>query len=449
MLKNRKSKYEKKKDTMIDQSPSTDSEKENQSNLPKPKDHKGKRSVSGINKILAKKNELKLNKLVLENFKSFEGRHEVGYFLNFSVVLGPNGSGKSNIIDAICFALGMKTISLRTKNLRDLVYKRDADDESRRNCFVELVFSKDGDEISFKRVITQKGGSEFFFNDTKLPGEDYLKKLESLDIPSKARYFILVQGAIDSILSKKNDLTDTIEFLSSSSQHKEDYEKNKSEIKSINDEINKLSSEMTSIKDDRNKVKSQLENEERYTELIKKLDSTLNKIYLYKLAEMDSLILTNEEKLKENEDSMRKSQDEKKFIIDFIKNSEFEIRKFERQNEDDETYRILRKKLDEDNYKLTQTKENLKLYESQIFGKVSLLNQYRNEKKKKDEKKNLLSSQTTKLNSQISEIKAVIEQDSNENKNLDKKLIDTYKTYNLQFESESFELTQEQDKLLN
>ena len=37
---------------------------------------------------------LKLHKLILENFKSFQGRNEIGYFQDFSVVLGPNGSGK-------------------------------------------------------------------------------------------------------------------------------------------------------------------------------------------------------------------------------------------------------------------------------------------------------------------------------------------------------------------
>ena len=40
---------------------------------------------------------LKLHKLILENFKSFQGRNEIGFFQDFSVVLGPNGSGKTTI----------------------------------------------------------------------------------------------------------------------------------------------------------------------------------------------------------------------------------------------------------------------------------------------------------------------------------------------------------------
>ena len=66
-----------------------------------------------------------LKKIVLENFKSFQGTKEIGEFLNFSVILGPNGSGKSNILDAICFGLGIRPNSLRTNNLKELIYKNE------------------------------------------------------------------------------------------------------------------------------------------------------------------------------------------------------------------------------------------------------------------------------------------------------------------------------------
>jgi structural maintenance of chromosome 2 len=38
---------------------------------------------------------------------------------------GLNGSGKSNILDAICFVLGITNMStVRAQNLQDLIYKR-------------------------------------------------------------------------------------------------------------------------------------------------------------------------------------------------------------------------------------------------------------------------------------------------------------------------------------
>ena len=96
---------------------------------------------------------LKITKLVLENFKSFEGRHEIGLFQNFTVVMGPNGSGKSNIIDALSFALGMSNNFLRTKNLKDLITKSNL--SQKKNCSVECYFIENNkNEIIFKRNVT-------------------------------------------------------------------------------------------------------------------------------------------------------------------------------------------------------------------------------------------------------------------------------------------------------
>ena len=58
-----------------------------------------------------------LQRLEIDNFKSYKGKHLVGPFKTFSAIIGPNGSGKSNLMDAICFVLGEKTSNLRVKKL--------------------------------------------------------------------------------------------------------------------------------------------------------------------------------------------------------------------------------------------------------------------------------------------------------------------------------------------
>ncbi|OLP75020.1 Structural maintenance of chromosomes protein 1B, partial [Symbiodinium microadriaticum] len=40
----------------------------------------------------------RVEKLVIENFKSYAGRHEIGPFDKFTCIIGPNGSGKSNVM---------------------------------------------------------------------------------------------------------------------------------------------------------------------------------------------------------------------------------------------------------------------------------------------------------------------------------------------------------------
>jgi structural maintenance of chromosome 4 len=66
---------------------------------------------------------LMITKMVLENFKSYAGKREIGPFHKcFSSVVGPNGSGKSNVIDAMLFVFGKKASKLRLNNVRLYVY---------------------------------------------------------------------------------------------------------------------------------------------------------------------------------------------------------------------------------------------------------------------------------------------------------------------------------------
>ena len=63
--------------------------------------------------------------IILEGFKSYAQRTEVnGVDPLFNAITGLNSSGKSNILDSICFLLGISNLSqVRDSKLKDLVYK--------------------------------------------------------------------------------------------------------------------------------------------------------------------------------------------------------------------------------------------------------------------------------------------------------------------------------------
>lgn len=46
-----------------------------------------------------------------------------GPFQSFTAVIGPNGAGKSNLMDAISFVLGVRSATLRSAALKDLIYR--------------------------------------------------------------------------------------------------------------------------------------------------------------------------------------------------------------------------------------------------------------------------------------------------------------------------------------
>lgn len=69
------------------------------------------------------KPRLVIRYLILNNFKSYAGRQEVGPFhASFSSVVGPNGSGKSNVIDSLLFVFGFRASKMRQGKLSALIH---------------------------------------------------------------------------------------------------------------------------------------------------------------------------------------------------------------------------------------------------------------------------------------------------------------------------------------
>jgi structural maintenance of chromosome 2 len=67
-----------------------------------------------------------IQEVIVDGFKSYATRTVIsGWDPQFNAITGLNGSGKSNILDAICFVLGISNLSqVRATNLQELVYKQ-------------------------------------------------------------------------------------------------------------------------------------------------------------------------------------------------------------------------------------------------------------------------------------------------------------------------------------
>lgn len=80
--------------------------------------------------------EMKIVEIVIDGFKSYAVRTVIsGWDESFNSITGLNGSGKSNILDAICFVLGItsmttvraQSIQVILRNLADACYNSDTD----------------------------------------------------------------------------------------------------------------------------------------------------------------------------------------------------------------------------------------------------------------------------------------------------------------------------------
>ncbi|KAG2489243.1 hypothetical protein HYH03_012263 [Edaphochlamys debaryana] len=166
----------------------------------------------------------RIDRLEVENFKSYRGHQHIGPFKAFTAVIGPNGSGKSNLMDAISFVLGVKTTQLRG-SLKELLYSDGGATQAEppRRGFVKLVYvlkepSPQGGsaerELHFTRAILPTGSgadpegagggfrSEYRIDGRAVSWEAYAARLGSLGILVKVRNFLVFQGDIEAVASK-------------------------------------------------------------------------------------------------------------------------------------------------------------------------------------------------------------------------------------------------------
>jgi structural maintenance of chromosome 1 len=106
----------------------------------------------------------RIDRIEINNFKSYGGHHVIGPFRHFACIVGPNGSGKSNLMDAISFVLGVQSNKLRGSGFGELIFKKNSEEErpSDRDGFVEIVYENDAkEEILFRRRILSTGVTKY------------------------------------------------------------------------------------------------------------------------------------------------------------------------------------------------------------------------------------------------------------------------------------------------
>ncbi|KAK5231512.1 Structural maintenance of chromosomes protein 2 [Exophiala xenobiotica] len=157
---------------------------------------------------------MKIIELIIDGFKSYSQRTVIsGWDQSFNAVTGLNGSGKSNILDSICFVLGITNMStVRAQNLQDLIYKRGQAGVTKAS--VTIVFDN-GDkstspigfeeygQISVTRQIVMGGTSKYLINGHRAQQTTVQNLFQSVGLNINNPNFIIMQGRITKVLNMK------------------------------------------------------------------------------------------------------------------------------------------------------------------------------------------------------------------------------------------------------
>lgn len=157
---------------------------------------------------------MKVEELIIDGFKSYATRTVIsGWDPQFNAITGLNGSGKSNILDAICFVLGIASMStVRASNLQDLIYKRGQAGVTKASVTIvfdnsEISKSPIGFEncpkISVTRQIILGGSSKYLVNGHKAQQQTVLNLFQSVQLNINNPNFLIMQGKITKVLNMK------------------------------------------------------------------------------------------------------------------------------------------------------------------------------------------------------------------------------------------------------
>ncbi|CCH46502.1 Structural maintenance of chromosomes protein [Wickerhamomyces ciferrii] len=157
---------------------------------------------------------MRVEELIIDGFKSYATRTVIsGWDSQFNAITGLNGSGKSNILDAICFVLGISSMStVRASNLQDLIYKRGQAGVTKAS--VTIVFDNSDTakspigfesipKISVTRQIVLGGTSKYLINGHRAQQQAVLQLFQSVQLNINNPNFLIMQGKITKVLNMK------------------------------------------------------------------------------------------------------------------------------------------------------------------------------------------------------------------------------------------------------
>ncbi|TGZ75663.1 hypothetical protein CRM22_000242 [Opisthorchis felineus] len=155
-----------------------------------------------------------IKSLIIDGFKSYCQRTEInGFDPQFNAITGLNGSGKSNILDAVCFLLGITNLSqVRAANLQELVYK--CGQAGITKATVSAVFDnldksqspygyEQFDELTITRQIVVGGKNKYLINGTNATNTRVHDLFHSVQLNVNNPHFLIMQGRITKILNMK------------------------------------------------------------------------------------------------------------------------------------------------------------------------------------------------------------------------------------------------------
>ena len=248
---------------------------------------------------------MRLEKVILDGFKSFADKTEFIFSAAVTGIVGPNGCGKSNVVDAVKWVFGEQSAkSLRSGRMTDVIFSGNASRKPAGCAEVSLFLSNtagtesgrlpiDADEVQITRRIYQSGDSEYRINNKLCRLKDVRELFMDTGVGVRA-YSIIEQGQVERLLSassvERRVIFEEAAGISKYKAHKEEalrkLERTEQNLLRLADIVSEVASRLRSVKLAAGKARSYVQ----YTQRLKELQVN------YSLAEFDKIYKTAAQK---------------------------------------------------------------------------------------------------------------------------------------------------------
>ena len=225
---------------------------------------------------------MRLEKIVLNGFKSFADKTGFTFDSAVTAIVGPNGCGKSNVVDAVKWVLGEQSVkSLRSGQMADVIFSGSSNRKALGAADVTLFISNtkgrlpiEADEVEISRKIYKSGESEYRINNKLCRLKDIRELFMDTGVGVKA-YSIIEQGQIELLLNaSKTDrrvIFEEAAGISKYKAHKKEalrkLERTEQNLLRLADILGEVQKQLRSVKLQAGKARNYL----KYTERLKEL----------------------------------------------------------------------------------------------------------------------------------------------------------------------------------
>ena len=221
---------------------------------------------------------MRLTQIKLSGFKSFAEPTTFALPGQLVGVVGPNGCGKSNIMDAVRWVLGeSKASELRGESMQDVIFNGSGQRKPASRASVELVFdntlARAGGqwnafaEIAVKRTLTRDGTSSYYINNQPVRRRDVQDVFLGTGLGPRA-YAIIGQGTISRIIeSRPEELRLFLEEAAGVSKYKERRRETENRLKDTRENLTRVDDILRELNSNLNKLEKQAEVASQYRAL--------------------------------------------------------------------------------------------------------------------------------------------------------------------------------------